>query len=270
MLIWPASALDVLLVYLCGSSVSVLENTIVEKEQLASSVTYWTDARPNMVIWLNPTSVQTENLEHVEKRVFEVLKETASKPLDMQYMRDCIRRERRQLKFSVEGSGHIFAGQVINDFLFGKRDGSTLRDLETLRGYDVIEGWTDTEWRDFLKKWISDADHVSVIGAPSANMSKKLKDDESARITARKEKLGEEGLRQLAKKLEEAKAENDKEIPSDLLTKFKVPGTDSINFIDTTTARSGIARKMGPLDNKIQKIIDADTPDLPFFIHFEH
>jgi Zn-dependent M16 (insulinase) family peptidase len=27
---------------------------------------------------------------------------------------------------------------------------------------------------------------------------------------------------------------------------------------------------MGPLDNKIQKIIDADSPDLPLFIHFEH
>jgi Zn-dependent M16 (insulinase) family peptidase len=55
------TAMAVLLTYLCGSSVSVLENTIVEKEQLASSVTYWWDNRPNSVIWIQPTGVATES-----------------------------------------------------------------------------------------------------------------------------------------------------------------------------------------------------------------
>jgi Zn-dependent M16 (insulinase) family peptidase len=88
------SALNILLTYLCGSSVSVLENILVEKEELASSVTQWWEARPNSVIWLQPTGVATEKLEFVEKRLMELLKEVASKPLDMDYMLECTPKPR--------------------------------------------------------------------------------------------------------------------------------------------------------------------------------
>ncbi len=80
------SALNVLLVYLAGSSVSILENTLVEKEQAASAVYSSTDERPVSVIWFVLSSVATEKLAEVEKRFFEVLRETASKPLAMDYM----------------------------------------------------------------------------------------------------------------------------------------------------------------------------------------
>ena len=98
------AALTVLLTYLAGSSVSVLENVMVEKEELASAISYWWDARPNTVIWLQPTGVATERLEFVEKRLMELLKEVASKPLDMNYLMDCLKREKRQIKFQAEGS----------------------------------------------------------------------------------------------------------------------------------------------------------------------
>ncbi|KAI9818133.1 MAG: hypothetical protein M1827_000758 [Pycnora praestabilis] len=263
------SALNILLVYLAGSSVSILENTLVEKEQVASAVYYSTDNRPKVLIWFSLSSVATEKLSGVEKRFFEVLQEASASPLDMEYLRDCVRRQRRQLKFEVEGSGAFFADPIINDFLFGKRDGSTLRDLATLKEYDDLEQWTDAQWRGFLRRWISDANHVSILGVPSANMSKKLKADEEARVAAQKERLGEEGLKKLEKKLADAKAKNDREVPREILEQFKVPGTDSIHFIGTTTARSGHARKLGRLENPIQKIVDQDT-DLPLFIQFEH
>ncbi len=170
----------------------------------------------------------------------------------------------------MESSNSFFSDSIINDFLFGKRDGSTLRDLATLQEYDKLEAWTDDQWREFLAHWISEPAHVSILGVPSEKLSKKLKDDEAARISAQKERLGEEGLKQLKKKLADAKAENDKEIPRELLEEFKVPGTESIHFIETITARSGLAREMGPLNNDVQKIVDDDGSDLPLFIHFEH
>ncbi len=185
-------------------------------------------------------------------------------------MLECIRRQKRQMKLYAESSGTFFTESIINDFLFGNKDGSTLRTLESLKEYDELEGWTDGQWRDFLKRWISDAPHISILGVPSAKLSKKIKADEKARVAKQKKDLGEEGLKRLDRKLAEAKAENDKEIPKGLLEKFKVPSTDSIHFINTTTARSGAARKLGRLDNRIQKIVDADNTDLPLFIHFEH
>ncbi|KAI9759555.1 MAG: hypothetical protein M1835_000353, partial [Candelina submexicana] len=265
-----SSALSILLVYLAGSSVSVLENSLVEKEQAASAVSTSTDERPDSVIWFILSSVATEKLADVEKRFFQLLRETASKPLAMDYMLECIRRQRRQIKFEVESSIYFFSDLVINDFLFGKRDGSTLRSLATLQEYDKLGTWTDTQWRGFLTRWISNAAHVSILGVPSKKLSEKLKADEAARISAQRERLGEEGLKRLKEKLADAKAENDREIPRELLEKFKVPGTESIHFIETTTARSGLARKMGPLSNDIQKIVDLDGRDLPLFIHFEH
>ncbi|KAK7744263.1 hypothetical protein SLS62_010289 [Diatrype stigma] len=263
------TALNVLLTYLCGSSVAVLENVIVEKEELASSVSYWYDTRPNTVIWLQPTGVATEKLEFVEKRLISLLKEVASKPLDMVYVNDCIQRERRQVKAQAEESESFYSTNIINDYLFGKRDGSTLKELATLYEYEVLEKWTDDQWRAFLKKWIADAHHISILGKPSLKLADKQKAEEVARIEKRKQELGPEGLKALQQKLDEAKKENEVEIPESLLEKWPVPPTESINFIRSDTARSGLARKLGTQDNAAQRIIDKVSPGLPLFVQFE-
>ena len=232
-----ATALEVLLTYLAGSSVSVLENIMVEKEELASAIYHNWDARPNSIIWFQPSGVATEKLAYVERRLFEILKDVASKPLDMNYMLDCIRRERRRVKFQAESSGSFFAEGIINDFLFGKRDGSTLKDLGTIAEFDDLEKWTDEQWRMFLRKWISDAPHISLLGTPSKDLSEKMKESEEKRLATRREELGSDGLAKLAEKLKAAVAKNDIEIPTSLLQKWPVPGVESIHFIGTTSAK---------------------------------
>lgn len=263
------TAVNILMTYLCGSSVSVLENVMVEKEQLASSISYWWDCRPDTVIWFQPTGVATEKLAFVEQRLISLLKEVASKPLDMAYMKECLQREKRQVKLHAEGSESFYANNIITDYLFGKRDGSTLRDLESLREYDILDTWTDEQWREFLRKWISDAHHVSILGKPSMELAKKLKASEEERIAKRKEELGKEGLERLREKLENAKKNNDKPIPPEVLDRWPVPGTSSIHFIESETARSGKARSLGVTSNAAQKIIDAAPQGLPLFVQFE-
>lgn len=264
------SALNVLLTYLCGSSVSILENIIVEKEELASSVSYWWDARPNSTIWFQPTGVASEKLEFVEKRLHDLLKEVASKPLDMLYMKECISRERRQVKFSAESSEQFYSQNIITDYLFGKRDGSTLKELETLQEYDVLENWTDEQWRTFLQKWLVDAHHVSVLGKPSLELATKLKAKEEARVAKRKEDLGAEGLKKLAERLDAAKSKNEVKIPDDVIDQWPVPGTESIHFIESSTARSGKAKAVGVGKDAAQEIIDQAKPGLPLFLQFEN
>ncbi|KAI0123454.1 zinc metalloprotease [Xylariales sp. AK1849] len=263
------TALNILLTYLCGSSVAVLENVIVEKEELASSVSNWWDARPDSVIWFQPTGVATEKLAFVEQRLISLLKEVASKPLDMTYMKECIHRERRQVKAQAEGSESFYSTNIITDYLFGKRDGSTLRELQDLSEYEALEKWTDEQWREFLKKWISDAHHISVLGKPSLKLATKLKEDEVARIEKRKQELGPEGIEKRRKLLEDAKKQNDVDIPDSVLEKWSVPGTESIHFIESLTARSGLARKLGLTSNPAQKVIDAAESGAPLFVQFE-
>lgn len=262
--------MHILLRYLAFSSASVLENTLVEKEQIASGVIYNFEYRPQTLIQFTLTGVATEELEQVEARFHELLKETAAKPIDLDYMRDCVQREKRRVRFSAESSGEFFIDPIVKDFLFGKRDGSTLKaGLEDLREYQILETWDDSQWRYWLRIWMSEAHHISVIGIPSADLPDKIELREKARIAARKELLGLGGLKELSARLAAAKAENDKEVPKEVLEQFEVPDISSIQFINTTTARSGAARKMGRLQNLAQQIIDKDG-DLPLFIHFEH
>ncbi|PHH79499.1 hypothetical protein CDD80_4610 [Ophiocordyceps camponoti-rufipedis] len=264
------AALNVLLTYLCGSSVSILENVLVEREQLASSISHSWESRPNAIIWLQPTGVATDKLEMVEKRLMELLKDVAGKPLDMDYMRDCIRREKRQVKFHAETSESFYATNIITDYLFGSRNGSTLRELGSLAEYDALEMWTDEEWRGFLSKWMADAHHISILGKPSIELAAKMKAEEEERIAKRKEELGPEGLQKLAKRLEEAKKNNDVPIPTEVLERWSVPGTESIHFIESDTARSGLARSVGLGLGAAQARIDgAGDGERPLFIQFE-
>lgn len=264
------SAVNVLLTYLCGSSASVLENVMVEKEALASSISYMFESRPNSVIWLQPTGVATEKLEFVEQRLMSLLKEVADGPLDMEYLRDCVSRERRQVQYDAESSESFYSSNIITDYLFGKRDGSTLSDLRDLSEYDVLDAWTEDQWRDFLHKWISDAHHVSVLGKPSKALAKKLKTAEKARVAARKKEIGPEGLKQLQVRLDAAKTANNEPIPEHVLDRWEVPPTDSIHFIESQTARAGRARSLGVNARAPQQIIDASAPgQQPLFLQFE-
>lgn len=265
------TAINTLLMYLAGSSVSILVNTLVEKEHLASSLYFWVKGHEDMIIWWTISSVETSKLADVEKRFFEVLKEHASKPLDMSYLQDCLHRFERQTRYASEIGNDEYKDSVIKDHLFGDRDGSDLENaMGSLNVFKELEDWTEEQWRTYLKKWIADAHHISLLGKPSLALSENMKAEEVARVKAQQEKFGEEGLKNLAEKLKAAQDENDKPIPENIIASVTVPNTDSIHFYETTTARSGLAKKLGTENNKIQKIIDKNENELPLFIHFEH
>ena len=264
------AALSIMLMYLCESSICVLENVLVEKEQMCSMVSYSTDYRPDMLIWFSLSAVETDQLEAVEKRVITLLQETAAKELDLGYMQDCITRWRRQIKMKCEDAASFFADPIIEDHLFGHRDGRDLKTLATIEELNVLAKWTDREWRDFLSRYLADAKHVGILGKPSQALSKKLTTEEEARVKAQQERLGEDGLKKLAEKLKAAQEENDMPIPDSVLEQFPVPPADSVHFVSTTSARAGKAREMGALDNDIQRIIDQDDNDSPLFMHFEN
>lgn len=263
-------ALNVVLLYLAGSPAALLDNTIVEKEQLASGVYFQIDSRPRTEIAFSISGVETDKLESVEKRFFEVLQNAMSKDLDMSFMQDCIERQVRTSKFNTEATSTAFSDHIISDFLYGERDGSTLKSIATMEAYDELSKWDQEQWRGFIKDNISHAHHVSILGKPSAALSSKLKSDESTRIEQQKQALGPDGLKKMQEKLEKAKAENDKEIPTDLLARFKVPSTGSIHFVNTSSARSGPALEVGRPLNKYQSIVDADSSGNPLFVDFEH
>lgn len=265
------AGLQVALLYLAGSSAAILDNVIVEKEQIASGVYFSIDSRPKSEITFSLSGVETPQLRTVESRFFEVLKSALEKPLDMSFMHDCILQQVRSAKFQSETSSTAFVNDIIADYLFGKRDGSTLESLKDLDIYTkTLMRWEESQWCAFIRRYLSEAYHVSMLGRPSAELSQKLKTDEAQRIADQQELLGPEGLERCERKLEAAKAENDREIPAALLGKFQVPATDSIHFVTASAARAGPALELGRPDNRYQHIIESDNRSMPLFIDFEH
>ena len=259
-----------LLTYLAGSSASILENVLTEREQLTSSISYEIETHPIVVIHFTLSGVATEKLHAALNRFFVILTETAASPLDMHYLQDCIKRDRCHKKLYAESPAKFFNDPILEDFLFGKRDGSTLKArLADLTFFDTLLTWDDLQWRHWLRVWISEAPSVTVLGKPSASLAERIKTEEKARVEARKAQLGGATLEDLQERLIAAKAKNAEPIPEEVLKQFEVPGTDSIHFMTTTTAKAGTAKQEMTSEDPIQRLIDEDGPS-SLYLHFEH
>jgi hypothetical protein len=102
-----------------------------------------------------------------------------------------------------------------------------------------------------------------------------LEKTEKARIADQVEKLGPEGLKEAERRLEAAKAENSKPIPTDILTSFPIPDVKSIFWLPVQSVQEpGKGRKANPhgtsTDGELQKHIESDRKALPFFVEYDH
>lgn len=80
------------------------------------------------------------------------------------------------------------------------------------------------EARKLTPRYFVSAPSLTIIGKPSAALSAKIEGDEKERIAKRKAELGEEKLKELEKKVEEAKKESDVPPPPQMISEF--PLTD--------------------------------------------
>ena len=114
---------------------------------------------------------------------------------------------------------------------------------------------------------------VVVRGKPAAAVAERLEKEEKARIEKQKAILGPEGLAQKAKELEEAKAEHEKPIPTEVLKSFPVPDVKSISWIPVQSVQqAGTGRESvtPTLPNDVSHHVSGDGPPLPFFVQYDH
>lgn len=72
----------------------------------------------------------------------------------MERMAMVLNRDERQLRSRIESSkGDAFSTIIITDFLYGKEDGSELRQaLNEIDDYEILRKWSSKQWADLLKK----------------------------------------------------------------------------------------------------------------------
>jgi hypothetical protein len=105
-----------------------------------------------------------------------------------------------------------------------------------------------------------------------------LETDEKQRISAQVKRLGKEGLKKAQEELDEAKAENDKPIPTEILTKFHIPNVSSISWIPVQSVQqkgkgrsvNGVSSKFAVPSTALTERINADGTELPFFVQYDH
>jgi Zn-dependent M16 (insulinase) family peptidase len=121
-------------------------------------------------------------------------------------------------------------------------------------------------------RYYIDAHSVIVGGKPSSNLADKLEKDEIARIKAQVERLGPEGLKKAEAEVQEAKAEHDRPIPTDILNNFPVPDVNAISWI---TVQSLLESGRGPSlsqesNSALSEHIASDGQPLSFFVQYDH
>ncbi|KFG84304.1 putative zinc metalloprotease [Metarhizium anisopliae] len=164
------SAINILLEYLRSSLASRLMTDSADNETLGKSLTWDWMPQSQTVIRLWLMQVPTERLEVVEKRVTELLQDTADNPVDMHRMRECIQQEKKQDQLEAKTSELYFPYSIISEWVSDNGDDSTLRKFQSLSEYGTLEEWTGENWWAFLRKLMVDAHHVSVLGKPSREL----------------------------------------------------------------------------------------------------
>lgn len=293
---WMTSeAVNVLSTYLTDSPVSAIQKAFVERDDPLCTDAYIgsTDKAGASTLSAYFSSVPSEQLDKLDIQLIDLLSGIVKDGIDMERMHMVIKRDKLKVLSGLETKpADSFADLLITDFLYGKKQGEDLHSaLEDLKRYDELLSWTNQQWTELLQKYFVDNPRLVVVGRPSSALSDKLKADTKALEADRKKKLGEEGLKKLEEQLEEAKKENDRPIPDEMLKQFHIPSTDSIKWIPVGTAQvhpSGstsvnnvkaaqpsayglaVPTNADPLDKQVQAHVDADPAKLPYFVQFDH
>ena len=118
----------------------------------------------NLAIYVG--TVPVEQLASFPDRLRASLARIADEGFDMERMAMVINRDERQFRSRIESSkGDAFSTTVIADFLYGREDGSELRQaLNQIDNFDALRGWSSNQWADLLRKLWSN--NISACSRP--------------------------------------------------------------------------------------------------------
>lgn len=91
-----------------------------------------------------------------------------------------------------------------------------------------------------MKKYFVDNHYVAVQCIPSKEEHTRMAEEEATRIKDQINALGEEGLKQKEKLLEDAISFNGRDPPADMITSLPIPSLKTINFHDIKRYRTDL------------------------------
>lgn len=273
-------ALDMVGSYFTDSPISVFNRNFVEVEDpLATDVDYTTDDYYRTAINFNFNGVPTEKLSELDTEIKKVIKEQSDpKNIDLDYMKQVVNHQKLKFVASTEKSPSSFSNIATLEFIYGKPDGSELEKWsKDLSEFETLLSWTAEDWSGIIDKYLVQNKSATILGKPSAKLNELMQEQNKKIHEDIKAKYGEDGLKKLQLKLDEAQEKNDAPIPEELLTKFPKPDPSKIAFIPTRSYKAGYTQGIVDMttnnyitDDNLSKLLQNDTPkDFPLFMHLE-
>ncbi|KAG8804325.1 hypothetical protein FRC16_009538 [Serendipita sp. 398] len=271
-------ALSILDDYLTGNIVAPLNKELVDlPSPYCTSISMDSVTRATFTeLHVTMSDVPLRHLDRMENILRKSLKKVLKRGVDLSRMRTLIDRDELMWRHGLEElGGEAFSSGILEDFIYGNHDGSDLESsLQVPEYYESLRAWTNAQWIETLNQWMIKPNMLVVRGRPSAEMTQRLEEEEKARVDAQVASLGDEGLAQKAKVLEEAKATNEEPMPDSLVQDIPVPSIDDINWIKVQSASTVIGSEDVQESNEVslglKAHLERDSCELPYILHFDH
>ncbi|GAA5830688.1 hypothetical protein JCM5353_004086 [Sporobolomyces roseus] len=268
------AALGVLGDYLTGSAHSVLRRKFVEiPEPACAGISFDVVFRDPTIVSLDFAAVQKGWLSTLADDVRMVLKCLCRVPVDMKAMKLVLKNQLIALEQTMESKPGVYIQTgVMQDIIYGKENGSQLKDaFSDLAMLKKLSKWTEEDWVDLMKEYLLERHFITLIGTPTPELVKEHSEKDAARLARTVRKFGPEGLARLERDLERAEKTNDHPPPPSFVEGYPVPDFKKLEWLKVDTGRSnGVGGGRGKFTGKVQRIINSDGPDLPFFVQFDH
>ncbi|KAG7892759.1 hypothetical protein KL936_000933 [Ogataea polymorpha] len=266
-------AVETLSKYLTDSSVSLFRQAFVEVENpLATHVSTYNDDYIKTIINIDFSNISIEDIDEMPKKITKVLADHETE-LDITRIRDVVDQSKWDLIYEAENDDDTFVTSVIYQFIYGDKSSNDLPGyLKDLKDYEILMAWEPAKWRSLYTKYFVSNPSLFIIAKPSKELYRSNRKAGKQLLKDRKAKLGAEGLKKLATKLEIAIERNNTPIPDEILESFGYPDVAKIKFIQTQSIAAGKNHDVAnDVSLAVTRKVENDTPDgFPLYLHFEN
>ncbi|CAH0603275.1 unnamed protein product [Chrysodeixis includens] len=216
----------ILLRYLCDTAAAPLQRCLVEKEDaLAGDISYNLTENIASLIKIELDNVPLDKLEVARDEALTCLKTVTSgeEGLDMERLRRLLRKQLRESIASLESDPHhSVAFRCIGDALYSQNLHDFTSRMNPQKDLHALIEESSDYWLGLLQQYFTD-DVVIIMGSPSIELQTKMADEEKARLEEQRKQLGEAGLAEKGKRLQEAMDFNERAPPAGTLASVPVP-----------------------------------------------
>ncbi|KAJ8726234.1 hypothetical protein PYW07_000932 [Mythimna separata] len=220
------TACAILLRYLCDTAAAPLQRCLVEREDaLAGDISYNLTENIASLIKIELDNVPMDKLELARDEALKCLRTVClgEEVMDMERLRRLLRKQLREAIASLESDPHhAVAFRCIGDALYSQNEHHFISRMNPQSDLLNLLEESPDYWLGLLKKYFTE-DFVTVMGSPSIELQDKMAEDEKKRLEEQRAQLGEAGLAEKAKVLQEAMDFNERPPPAGTLASVPVP-----------------------------------------------